>query len=118
MAGALLLGLDGDRNVAPGDRRLDLIAALADDHDALVGAERIDPVEQVEEQRPARDRMEHLVRVGAHARALPGGKDDDGETALIGHSARAMAWRSGASATKRKGGPEGAALGLFSRRTA
>ena len=95
MAGAFLLGLDGDRDVAPGDRLLDLLAALADDDDALVGAERIDPVEQVEKQRPAGDRVKHLVGVRAHARALPGGKDDNGETALVGHSARAMAWRSG-----------------------
>ena len=76
----------GDRDVAAGDRLLDLVAAFADDDDALVGAERIDPVEQVQEQRPAGDRMQHLVGVGAHARALPGGKDDDGETALVGHS--------------------------------
>ena len=70
----------------PCDRRLDLLAALADDDHALVRAERVDAVEQVQEQRPAGDRMKHLVGVRAHARALPGGEDDDGETALVGHS--------------------------------
>ena len=49
-----------------------------------------DPVQQVEQQRPARDRVKHLVRIGAHARALPGGKDNDGEAALFGH--RAEQW--------------------------
>jgi hypothetical protein len=90
MPGALLLGLDGDRNVAPGDCRLDLIAAFADHHYALIGAERIDPVEQVQEKRSAGDRVEHLVRVRAHARALSRGEDDNGETALVAHG-RAMA---------------------------
>ena len=111
MAGALLLGLERDRHVAPVDRRLDLLAALADHDDALVGAERIDPVEQVEQQRPAGDRMQHLVRVRPHARALPGGKDDNGKTALIGHGAsNGMAERSAPdfslkSSHKRKGRP-------------
>ena len=93
MAGALLLGLDGDRDVAAGDRRLDLLAALADHHHALVGAERVDPVEQVQQQRPAGDRMKHLVRVGAHARALPRGEDHDGKSALVAH--RREQWHGG-----------------------
>ena len=61
-------------DVAAGDRRLDLLAALADDDHALVRAERIDAIEQVEKQRPAGDRVQHLVGVGAHPRALPGGQ--------------------------------------------
>jgi hypothetical protein len=36
--------------------------------------------------------MEDLVGVGAHAGPLPRGKDDNGETALVGHGwANAMA---------------------------
>jgi hypothetical protein len=36
----------------------------------------------MQQQRPAGDRVQHLVRVGAHARALPRGKDDDGRGTL------------------------------------
>jgi hypothetical protein len=32
--------------------------------------------------------VQHLVRVRAHARALPRGKDDDGKAALIVHGRR------------------------------
>ena len=80
-------------DVAPGDRCFDLLAALADDHHALVRAERVDAVEQVQQQRPAGDRVEHLVGVGAHARALPRGKDHDGKTALVAH--RREQWHGG-----------------------
>ena len=86
--GAELLRLvgDGDGDVAAAERLLDLVATLADDDDALVGAERVDAVEEVQEQRPAGDRVKHLVGVGSHARPLPRGKDDNGETALVGHA--------------------------------
>ena len=106
----------------PGDRRLDLLAALADDDHALVGAERVDPVEQVQQHRPAGDRVQHLVRVGAHPRALPGGKDHDGETALVAH--RREQWHGGVSASasaapkRKRAAPEGAALEISSRREA
>src|SRR4029079_5673251 len=87
VARALLLGLEGDRHVTPRARCLELLAALADDHHALVRPERIDAVEQVQKQRPAGDRMQHLVLVGAHARALARGKDHDGKAALFAHGA-------------------------------
>ena len=90
MTGALLLGLECDGDIATGDGRFDLLAPLADHHHPLVGAERVDLVEQMEEQRPAGDGVEHLVGVRAHPRPLPGGEDDDGEAALVTH-ARAMA---------------------------
>ena len=51
---------------------------------------RIDAVEQMKEQRSAGDRVKHLVRIGAHAGALPRGKDDNGETALVAH--RRVQW--------------------------
>src|SRR6478672_9466375 len=50
VACAPLLGLDGDRHVAAGDRRLDLLAPLADDDDTLVGAEAVHAIEQMEKQ--------------------------------------------------------------------
>ena len=81
MAGTLLLRLDGDGRAEAGDGGLDLVAALADDHHALCRAERIDGCQKVQEQRPAGDRVEHLVGVGAHPRALPGGEDDRCEAA-------------------------------------
>ena len=85
MAGALLLALYGDLDAVAGDDRLNLFAALAEDDDALVRAERVDPVEQMQQERPAGDRVQDLMRVRAHARALPRGKDDHGETALVAH---------------------------------
>ena len=42
----------------------DLLAALADHHHASFGAERVDRVEQMQQHRPAGDRVQHLVRVG------------------------------------------------------
>jgi hypothetical protein len=85
MAGPLLLRLQRDLDASPGDSRFDLFAALAHDEHALVCAECIDTVEQMQKQRLAGDRVKHLVGVGPHARALPGSKDDDGEAALIIH---------------------------------
>ena len=64
-------------------RSFQLLAALADDHHAPLRAHRLDGREQVEQHWLARDRVEHLVRVGAHARALPRGEDDDREIRLI-----------------------------------
>ncbi len=101
MPGTLLLGLVRDRHIATANGDLDLVAALADDHDALFGAERVDPLEQVQQQRAAGDRVKHLVGVRAHAGALPCGEDDYGETALVAHRARAMAWRRSERQTQR-----------------
>ena len=90
MGGAFLVGLDRHLNAASGDRRLDLLAALSKNDDASLGAQGIDPVEQMKQQRPPGDRVQYLVRVGAHARSLPGGKDDHGKAALVAH--RAEQW--------------------------
>jgi hypothetical protein len=79
VAGALLLGLVDDRRSAPVECLLDLVTALADDDDALAGADPVDTIEQVQEQRPRGDRVEDLVRIGAHPGALPGGEDHDGK---------------------------------------
>ena len=87
MSRAELPRLMGDDHVASVQRQLDLVAPLPDDDDALVRAKPIDAVKQVREQRSAGDRVKHFVRVRAHARALPRGKDDDGKTALITHGA-------------------------------
>ena len=73
-------------DAAPGDRRLDLLAALAEDDDDLARRRRLDRIEQVQQHRPVGDRMEHLVRVRPHPRALPRGKDHDGEMALVAHA--------------------------------
>ena len=93
VAGALLFGLDRNGHVAPGDRFFDLVASLADHDHALVGAERVDPVEQVQQHRPAGDRVQYLVRVGSHSGALPSGKDHDGKSALVAH--RREQWHGG-----------------------
>ena len=85
MGGAFLLGLEGDRGIAALQRRLDLVAALADHHHPLLGAEAVDPVEQVQQQRPPGDRVQHLVHVGAHAGALAGGEDHDSEIGRLVH---------------------------------
>src|SRR5437870_4769176 len=93
MASALLLRLVRDDYLAPAERHFDLLAALADHHDALLGAELVDPVEEVKQQRPACDRVKHLVGVRAHSRALPGGKDHDCKAALVGHDE--LEWHGG-----------------------
>ena len=85
LAASAMVVLHGDCDVPAGDRLFDLLAPLADHHDLLVGAERIDATEEVEKQRPAGDRVQDLVRVRAHARALAGGEDDNGKAALIAH---------------------------------
>ena len=85
MGGALLLGLVGDLHAAAVQRHFDLVAALADDDDALLRAKRVDRVEQMHQHRLAGDRVQHLVRVGAHARALAGGEHDDGKWGRRGH---------------------------------
>ena len=114
MPGALLLALNGDRDVAALECRFDLLATLADDDHTLVCAEPIHRVEQVQEQRPAGDRMQHFVRVGTHARALPRGKDHDGETALVGHCGEQWhgALMSASLVQMKRAAPDGAALTL------
>jgi hypothetical protein len=85
MSRAQLLRLVCNQYIAPVERLLNLVAALTDDNDALVGAQRVYAVEKVQKQRAARDGVEHLVRVRSHAGALSRGKDDDGEAALVTH---------------------------------
>ena len=80
----------------PGKRGFDLLPALAKHDDRPLRAESFDAVEQMQKEWAARNRVEDLVRIRSHPRALPGGKDDNGETALVGH--RAVQWH-GASAS-------------------
>ncbi|GAA4716054.1 hypothetical protein GCM10023325_10470 [Sphingomonas lutea] len=62
-----------------GDRRFDLLAPLPDDDNLPVRTQTVDAVEQVQQQGPAGNRVQNLMRIGSHARALPRGQDDDGE---------------------------------------
>jgi hypothetical protein len=71
----LLLGLMRDRYVATGKRNLDLVATLADDNDPFLRTQPIDRVEQMKQQGAPGDRVQNLVRVGAHASALSGSQD-------------------------------------------
>ncbi len=82
----LLLRLMCDAHLAAVERLLDLIAALADDDDAFLGTKARDAVEQVHQQALARDRVQDLVRVRAHAGALPRRKDHDCEIGSVAHS--------------------------------
>ena len=106
--GAFLFGLDGEARAACRQRRLDLLAAFPDDHHLALGAKRGDAVEQMQQQRPAGDRVKYLVRVRTHPIALPRGKHDHGEFALVAH--RREQWHGAWGSAKGKGGPIGAAL--------
>jgi hypothetical protein len=79
MAGPFLLGLVSDGDIPTVQRLFDLFAAFADDHDAAFRANAVDCVEKVEKQGTRRDRVEDLVRVGAHSSALPSSKNHDRE---------------------------------------
>ena len=68
-----------------GGHRLDLFALVADHHHGPRRRERGDAVEQVGEHRPPRNRVQHLVQIGLHPRALACGEDDGGD--LSGHGA-------------------------------
>ena len=65
------------------ERRLQLLAAFADDHHAAVGAHALHGCQQMHQHRPASDRMKHLVGIGAHSRALARGENDDREFRLV-----------------------------------
>jgi hypothetical protein len=62
-----------------------LVASLADDDDTAFRADPVDPVEEMEKQRPGGDRVKDLVRVGAHPGALPGGENHDCEISYLRH---------------------------------
>jgi hypothetical protein len=92
MGGAELRLLRGDGNAKGGERLLDLVPSVAgDDHGAL-RRERADLAQQMQQHRPAGDRMEHLVEIGFHPRALAGGEDDGGE-GRSAHGARFAMFR-------------------------
>ncbi len=84
---ALLFGLECGGDSMPFERRLKLLAALADHDHAPVCAHRLDRGEQMKKHRLSRDGMKDLVRVGTHSRALPRGENDDREFRLV-HGAR------------------------------
>ena len=81
MAGAELLALRHHLDAERRHRRLDLVAARADHHHAALGRQFLDAGEQVEQHRPAGERVQHLVLVRLHPRALAGGEDDGGKRA-------------------------------------
>ncbi len=85
MASSQLLLLHGDHRACSGDSGFHLLAARANHDDLPLGLKLRDAGQQVQQHWPTRDRMEHLMLGGLHARALPGGKDDDGEWAGGGH---------------------------------
>ena len=77
--GAELLGLQRPADRRFGQRRADLLAAMAVDHVDGVGRERLRAVDDVLQQRSAGQRLQHLGQVALHALALAGGQDDDGQ---------------------------------------
>ena len=58
---------------------LDLLRLVTNDHDPGHGPEPVDRGEQVQQHRPPRNRVQHLVQIGFHPRSLAGGKDDGGD---------------------------------------
>jgi hypothetical protein len=85
VSGAMLWVLDDDDPTVRRDQRLDLLASAPDHHDRVSRRQRVDGREQVVEHRSPRDRMEDLVQIGLHPRALAGGEDDGGDGAMGRH---------------------------------
>ena len=79
MPGALLLGLQRPADVGARDRRAHLFRAMSMDDVDRVGLERARGCDDVREQRPAGQRLQHLRQVARHALALAGSQDDDGQ---------------------------------------
>ena len=69
MARAELLLLHGELDVRRGDRLAHGFGAMADHHDETRGLERASGVDDMSEERPAGQGMEHLGKRGPHALA-------------------------------------------------
>ncbi len=78
MGGTQLLFLNDDLNVVViGQCSFrDLVSSVARDHDNSVGFQNGTGAHSVYQHGRARDRVQHLWKVGIHPRALSGGKDD------------------------------------------
>ena len=78
VAGAKLFGLDHHLcRVIEGLRRGgDRIGPHAGDDDGAFGGKRGTGFHRVDQKRRASHRMQHLWQIGVHARALPGGEDN------------------------------------------
>ena len=79
MRRSALLGLEGGRHSARGNRRFDFLAARAHDENLARGGQGRHRIEQMDQHRLAGDRVKHLVPSRIHPRPLPRGKDDYGE---------------------------------------
>ena len=79
MARAFLLRLQRPADVVAGDRRADSLGAVAMDDVDVGRVERARRGDDVREERPACQRLQHLRQVALHALALAGGQDHDGE---------------------------------------
>ena len=82
MGSAQLWLLQGDGDIAIGNCLAKLFVPVARHDYRLRRRQFVKAVEQVEQHRLARDRVQHLVQVALHAGALARSKDNNGE---IGH---------------------------------
>ncbi len=78
MPGAQLLGLQHPVNPAVREGLAHALAAMAVNHMDRRGIERARRVDDMGQQRPAGQRLQHLRQVARHALALACGQDDDG----------------------------------------
>ena len=78
MPGAELFGLQHRLDAVRRDGSLDLRAPRPRHDDDPRGVERAERVDQVQQHRAAGDRVEDLVQVRLHPRALAGSEDDHG----------------------------------------
>ena len=96
MAGAQLLGLLGNDDVAVRQAGGNLLLARADHHDGALHTKRAQRVGQMMQHRLARNGVQNLVQIGLHARAGPGGKHDGGERTIgvqwLSPCGSAVAW--------------------------
>ena len=83
MAGAELFRLMHHLRADRRDGRLHLLAPRADHHHGARRLQRGDARQQVQQHRPPRERVKHLVQVGFHPRAIAGGEDDGGNRSVV-----------------------------------